>query len=359
MGRFFMKKTLAVIFGGASSEHEVSRVSCAGVLRALDMSKYDVIKLGITKDGKWLKTHASPEMIEDGSWEELVNFPAFITPDTHIRGIVTICGGALEITPVDAAFPVLHGRGGEDGCIQGLFELAGIPYIGAGVAASANCMDKGITKILMHAAGVPQAKWISFYIHEYLQDEKKYIYEIEKLNYPVFVKPSSTGSSVGITKAKNKKELTVAIKTAAGYNDKIIVEEFIKCREIEVAVLGNYFPEASGCGEIAPERDFYDYTAKYRDENSLLYIPARIDAAVTEKVRGLAIKAYRAAGCMGMSRVDFFVDGDKIIFNEINTIPGFTSISMYSKLFAAAGIPYGELLDRLIELAFEKAEKVK
>ena len=257
---------------------------------------------------------------------------------------------------IDVVFPVLHGENGEDGAMQGLLQLAGIPYVGPNVAASATCMDKTLTKLVMDCAGIRQAAWQLVKAQELAVNPEAVMDAVEKrFSYPVFVKPAGTGSSVGVAKAKNREALLAALQNAAKFDQKVLVEEFINGHEVEVAVLGNDAPAASICGEIDSGTEFYDYDAKYISDCARLYIPARIDEQTAESVRDTAIRAYQALGCRGLSRVDFFVtyEGNEIVFNEINTIPGFTSISMYPKLFAASGIPYSELLDRLLELATE------
>lgn len=353
------KLKLLVVFGGKSSEHSVSLVSAAGVIDNLNNELYDIIKVGITKKGKWLLTEADTAQIKNGSWELLKdNINVALSLNPNEKGLVLLYKDCYTVLPVDVAFPIMHGANGEDGTIQGLFEIADIPYVGPGVAASANSMDKAITKVIVDNAKIKQAKWLLVFSYD---DIEETISKIENtFCYPVFIKPSSTGSSVGISKAKNKNELENAILEASKYNDKILIEEFINGQEIEVAVLGNRNPVASVCGEIAPARDFYDFEAKYNDNNSLLFIPARIDEKTAQKVREQAVKAYTALDCVGLSRVDFFVtkDTNEIIFNEINTIPGFTSISMYPKLFEASGIPYKELLDKLVKLALEVKKEV-
>ena len=257
---------------------------------------------------------------------------------------------------IDVVFPVLHGENGEDGSVQGLLQLAGLPYVGPGVAASATCMDKTLTKLVADRAGIRQAAWRLVTARELANNPEAVLDGVEKaFSYPVFIKPAGTGSSVGVSKAKNREALLAALTNASKYDSKILVEEFINGREVEVAVLGNAGPAASVCGEIDSGTEFYDYDAKYISDCAQLYIPARIPEEVSERVRDNAIRIYEAMGCRGLSRVDFFVtyEGQEIVFNEINTLPGFTSISMYPKLFEASGIPYPELLDNLIELALE------
>jgi D-alanine-D-alanine ligase len=260
---------------------------------------------------------------------------------------------------IDVVFPVLHGENGEDGAVQGLMQLAGIPYVGPHVSASAVAMDKTLTKLVVDQAGLPQAAWMLVRRNELDHRQDQILDQLEgKFQYPMFVKPAGTGSSVGVSKATDRLSLQAALAAAAKYDKKVLVEEFIHGREVEVAVMGNDSPMASICGEIDSGADFYDYDAKYITDTSVAYIPARIDEDVAEVVRDAAVKIYSAIGCQGLSRVDFFVtyEGNRVVFNEINTLPGFTSISMYPKLFDASGIPYSELLDQLLQLAMEAGE---
>ena len=339
-------KDLLILFGGKSGEYEVSEMSAASVLSNIDTDKYNIIKIGITKDGRWFKTDASPEQIKSGEWDSMPKQSAFLSPDTSHHGIFV--EGKLQ--NVDVIFPVMHGDYCEDGCIQGLFELSGIPYVGPGVLASAAGMDKSATKLFAAASGVPQAKW---YITSPAASEE----EIEKIesefSYPIFVKPCNAGSSLGISKAGNRAELEKAIAEAAKFDSKILCEEYIDGYEVECAVLGNEDTRASVVGQITPSNEFYDYSAKYIDNASGLTIPAIIPEETAEKIREYAVTVFKALGCRGMSRVDFFVlrGSGEIKFNEINTLPGFTSISMYPKLWEKSGIPYSELIDKLIEYA--------
>ena len=321
-------------------------MSAASVLSNIDTDKYNIIKIGITKDGRWFKTDASPEQIKSGEWDSMPKQSAFLSPDTSHHGIFV--EGKLQ--NVDVIFPVMHGDYCEDGCIQGLFELSGIPYVGPGVLASAAGMDKSATKLFAAASGVPQAKW---YITSPAASEE----EIEKIesefSYPIFVKPCNAGSSLGISKAGNRAELEKAIAEAAKFDSKILCEEYIDGYEVECAVLGNEDTRASVVGQITPSNEFYDYSAKYIDNASGLTIPANIPEETAEKIREYAVTVFKALGCRGMSRADFFVlrGSGEIKFNEINTLPGFTSISMYPKLWEKSGIPYSELIDKLIEYA--------
>lgn len=354
------KKSIAVIFGGRSSEHEVSRISASYVINNIPTDKYDIITIGITKDGKWLMYNGNTEKIADGSWEyDSSNKTAFISPDPSVKGIIVMDGSDREVIKLDCVFPVLHGKNGEDGTIQGLLELAEIPYVGCGVLASADCMDKIVTNVILNYAGVEQAEFTWFYSYDYFKDPDKYISEVEnRLKYPVFVKPANAGSSVGISKASNREELKNAVIKAAKEDGRILIEENISGKEVECAVLGNNEPFASIPGQIAPAAEFYDYDAKYNNSESQLFIPAKISDKLAEKVRQTAARVYHILGCTGLSRVDFFVTDDgRVLLNEINTLPGFTSISMYPKLMDASGIKGSDLIEKLIEFAFERTGK--
>ena len=351
---------LAVIFGGVSSEHDISCLSAASILRNLDREKYEVYPVGITQDGRWYYCpDCTADTVENGEWERLNGkIPALLPPDRSVHGLVLLQDGKTETVRLDCVFPVLHGVGGEDGTMQGLLELAGIPYVGCGVAASANSMDKSITKVLVDAAGVRQAKYYLALRYDFERNAEGVVRTAaDRLgSFPVFVKPCSQGSSVGVAKANDMLELAAGLTEAFKLDDKVLVEEFIDGHEVECAVLGNHSPIASTVGEIAPAQEFYTFDAKYKDEASQLYIPAHITPQQIETVRQNALRVYAALGCRGLSRVDFFVthaDGE-VVFNELNSIPGFTSISMYPKLFAHEGIDYPALLDRLIGLALEE-----
>ncbi len=349
-------KNLLVIFGGCSSEYEVSLRSSASVLRNINREKYNVIMLGITKDGSWYYFDGSIDEIENNTWFKGSNVtPAVISPDKKDKALILLKDSGAEKLPVDVIFPVLHGKNGEDGTIQGIFELAGIPYVGCAPLASAMCMDKAVTNTLADNANIPGAKWAAFTKSEY--DSGKVDLEpiIEKLSFPIFVKPANAGSSVGISKAHNEEELKKAIEIAFENDYKAVLEETLVGREIECAVMGNETPVASCIGEILPTAEFYDYEAKYVDNSTGLAIPADLPEEISEKVRKEAIRAYQALGCEGLSRVDFFLSDDGTCYlNEINTLPGFTSISMFPKLFGQVGIPYSELIDRLIAYAEER-----
>lgn len=353
-----MKKlSVCVLFGGMSPEHEVSLRSAESVLNNLNKEKYNIFPVGITKDGDWVLYGGTDySKLPNGEWLHCeANRRAALSP-VRGQGLLSFEGDCVVRERIDVVFPVLHGENGEDGAMQGLLQLAGIPYVGPNVAASATCMDKTLTKLVMDCAGIRQAAWQLVKAQELAVNPESVMDAVEKhFSYPVFVKPAGTGSSVGVAKAKNREALLAALQNAAKFDRKVLVEEFINGHEVEVAVLGNDAPAASICGEIDSGTEFYDYDAKYISDCARLYIPARIDEQTAESVRDTAIRAYQALGCRGLSRVDFFVtyEGNEIVFNEINTIPGFTSISMYPKLFAASGIPYSELLDRLLELATE------
>lgn len=358
------KISLLVLFGGASSEHEVSCISAASVLDHIDMEKYDIIKIGITKEGNWFLTGSPVVNISDGSWEkDPGNRRAFIVPDRSTGGILAESGkGVFETVKVDVVFPVLHGKNGEDGTMQGLLQIAGLPFVGADTTSSAASMDKAITKAMVHQnSSARQAKCHVMYRSRYEKapdEEEKALLEFFSGSMPLFVKPANAGSSVGITKVKKPEELTEALKTAFAEDDKAVIEEAVRGREIEVAVLGNDNPKASCIGEIFAANEFYDYNAKYENEASRTAIVTDLEADKEREIRDTAVRVYQTMGCRGLARVDFFLDEEQnVIFNEINTIPGFTHISMYPKLWEESGIRYSELLDRLIELALEKHEK--
>ena len=356
-----MKKlNVCVLFGGVSPEHAVSLRSAESVLNNMDKEKYNIYPVGITKEGQWIY-YASADYthLPADTWHNQEgNCTAMISP-VRGEGLIIFCGEEIKRVKLDVVFPVLHGENGEDGAIQGLMQLAGIPCVGPDVAASAVSMDKTLTKLVIDHAGIPQAKWHLVRGRGLANRVDSAADEVERrFQYPVFVKPAGTGSSVGVSKAADREALCQALLDAAKYDDKILVEEFIHGREVEVAVMGNESPVASVCGEIDSGSEFYDYDAKYITDTSVAYIPARISQEIEEQVRDCAVKAYSALGCRGLSRVDFFVTyaGDDIVLNEVNTLPGFTSISMYPKLFAASGIPYGELIDSLLQLAMEAGQ---
>jgi D-alanine-D-alanine ligase len=391
-----MKKLrVGVLFGGRSGEHEVSLLSAASVVNAIDKEKYEVVPIGITKDGRWLTAAAAEALLQGKPHDESKHLRAG-DPDATPGAAVLASGEAVVVPPepvhstarsltpfqsdatalrraadrainVDVIFPVLHGTFGEDGTIQGLLELADIPYVGAGVLGSAAGMDKDIMKALFRSAGLPIVKHVTILRSDWDADPKKTEKIIDRsLKYPVFVKPANLGSSVGISKARTKKELGPAIYEAAKFDRKIVIEQGVggakhKAREIECSVLGNDRPQASVPGEIVPIKEFYDYAAKYLDEGSELVIPAKLTKAEIKKVQELAVRAFQAVDCAGLARVDFLMDPKtrKLFVNEINTMPGFTAISMYPKLWAANGLSYSDLIDRLIRLGSERHDDKK
>jgi D-alanine-D-alanine ligase len=345
---------VGVLFGGRSGEHEVSLASAASVIRALDPEKYEAVPIGISKDGRWLVGSGAqkmlPEVLKSG---ERISLP----PDPTVAALVPLSqsAGQSSVT-VDVVFPVLHGTFGEDGTVQGLLELAGLPYVGAGVLASAVGMDKDVQKRLFKEAGLPIVPFLAIARSEWERNAAKVFRDVKKkFRFPVFVKPATLGSSVGMTRVKAAHELTAAMDAAAQFALKIIVERAVNAREIEVSVLGNHEIRASIPGEIVPHRDFYDYAAKYLEEGTRLVIPAPLTKAQVARFQDYAVRAFRAIDGAGMARCDFFLErrSGKIFLNELNTIPGFTSISMYPKMWEASGLPYPKLIDRLIELALE------
>jgi len=363
------KLRVGVIFGGRSGEHEVSLVSARSVMAAMDKDKYEIIPIGITKEGRWVLVEDIELALETGL-QKGVDGTVFLLGDPSQKGLLRLKESAgvgalsndapmqvLRLAELDVVFPVLHGPYGEDGTLQGLLEMADIPYVGAGVLASALGMDKAACKQVLRAAGLPVVEHLVFKRRDWELHPLVVIQRVEEhLGYPCFVKPANLGSSVGVSKARDQEQLQVALNDAARYDRKLLVEQAINAREIEVSVLGNDEPEASIPGEIVPCREFYDYVAKYIDDRSELLIPAPLSPALTEQVRDLAVRAYRAIDCAGMARVDFLMDRntEALYVSELNTIPGFTPISMYPKLWEASGLPYPRLIDRLIELALER-----
>lgn len=353
-----MTKTL-ILFGGVSSEHDVSCVSAQSVVEHIPRDKYDVLLLGITKAGTWLFYEGDTADLPKDRWVESGKCtPAALSPDRENGGVLVFRETGVERIPVDVAFPVLHGKNGEDGTVQGLLELAGIPCVGCGVLASAMCMDKAVTNLLADTVGIPQTKWLTVTATEYQKDEAAFCARaVETLSLPLFVKPANAGSSRGISKVNREEDLPEAIKTAFAHDRKLVLEAAVENPlEVECAVLGNEAPMVSVVGGIVPCKEFYDYEAKYIDEGSVLQIPAQIPPAAQEEIRATALRVFALLGCRGMARVDFFYQKDtgRVLFNEINTIPGFTSISMYAKLMEQSGVPYPKLLDRLFKLALEQ-----
>lgn len=355
------KKNILIVFGGKSSEHEVSRSSAFSIINNINKEIYNIYTLGITKEGEWILFSGDYENIADGSWQNHPdNKKAFITPDKKVSGLLVITNEGFEILNIDAIIPVLHGKNGEDGTIQGLFELSEIPYVGCDVLSSAICMDKAISNTIFAYNNIKQAKFVSFYIEDFRKNNDYYLNLIdEKIGtYPVFIKPANAGSSVGVSKVKQKSELIDAINKASLEDRKILIEEGIDGIEVECAIIGNNNAVASIVGEITPSNDFYDYNAKYIDNKSELIIPANISDDISQKIRETALKAYKAMGCSGLARIDFFVEKrtNRVLLNEINTFPGFTSISMYPMLMNKIGISFESLIDKLIDLAINKKE---
>ena len=343
---------VGILFGGRSGEHEVSLASAASVIRGLDPDKYEAVPIGITKEGHWLVGNAAqkmlPEVLKGGQ-------RVMMTADPTDAALIPLdrSGGGQRI---DVVFPVMHGTYGEDGTIQGLLDLAGLPFVGAGVLGSAIGMDKDVAKRLLQVAKIPVVPWIAVQRADWERHPKDTHAKLEKkFKYPMFVKPATLGSSVGMTKVHSRQELAPALNLASEFAMKILVEKCIVGREIEVSVLGNHDPKASIPGEIVPHREFYDYTAKYLEEGSQILIPAKLKPSQVKTIQKYAVEAFRALELSGMARVDFFVEkkAGKIYLNEVNTIPGFTSISMYPKMWEASGIPFRQLIDKLIELALE------
>jgi len=346
---------LAVVFGGMSPEHEVSVTSARSVMREADAGRFEVVPFGISKRGRWLtpdETRSRLVRVEAGETRGL--------GDDEERGLLASPDVLAALRDIDVAFPIVHGTFGEDGTLQGFLELAGVPYVGSGVAASAVGMDKELMRAVFAQAGLPQAAYVVLRDAAIEAPTAECLRSIEReIGYPCFVKPANGGSSVGVSKARSREDLGAALLEAGRHDRKVLVEAALEGREIECAVLGNERPEASPLGEITPRTaEFYTYEAKYLDDSTDLTVPARLDAATAAEVQALALRAYRAIDCAGLARVDFFVtpsDGPRII--EINTLPGFTPISMYPRLWGEAGISYGELISRLVDLAFERHER--
>jgi D-alanine-D-alanine ligase len=335
------KLRIAVLAGGRSSEHEISLASARSVLGALDPEQYDVTTIAIGRDGRW--------ELEAGSSGHVLVSDTGPGPGETLPVPADSKEVAATVGEVDVVLPILHGPFGEDGTVQGLLELAGVPYVGAGVAASAVCMDKDFTKKVLRESGIPVARHHTLRAGDELHNP---------FGYPVFVKPARLGSSVGITKAHDEDELRAAVELARRHDDKVLVEEFVAGTEVECGILGNRTPIASVVGEIVPHNEWYDYSAKYDEGGSDIIVPARIDDVAAQRVQQLAVDSFIATECEGMARIDFFVRNDgEVVVNEINTIPGFTSTSVYARLFEASGIPYPELLRRLIDLALERHER--
>lgn len=350
------KLNVAVIFGGASSEYEISLMSANLIINSICKQKYNVHLIGITKQGKWLNYIGNAQNIKDDYWinDKQNCIPAIISPDAGHKGFIRFIDDKFEKVGIDCFFPVLHGKNGEDGTIQGLFELSKVAYVGCDVLSSAICMDKDIAHQVLESNRIKTAKWVTILKPEW--ELNKDISKIKQtLTYPVFVKPANAGSSVGVSKAENEAELIIGVDLAFMEDDKVIVETGIVGKEIECAVMGNYPTKASIVGEISPSSDFYDFEDKYIKGTSTVRIPAPIKDETAEKIREIAKKAYEKIGCKGLARVDFFVtENDEIYLNEINTLPGFTPISMYPMLWDKTGISNEKLVDDLIELALNR-----
>ncbi len=353
---------VGVLFGGRSVEHEVSIVSAASVIAALDRKKFTVVPIGITPEGRWISGPDAMRRLRSRSGSARTGRTELL-PDPTIGGLVArpARGGRPRVVHLDVVFPVLHGSFGEDGTVQGLLEMAGIPYVGAGVLGSAAGMDKIVTKILWRAAGIPVLPFLAVTDHDYARNRRRIVASAARSpGFPLFVKPSHSGSSIGISKVRNRAELSRALSLAFRYDRRVIIEKGIdRAREIEVAVLGNETPDVSVPGEILPSNEFYDYDAKYVDGKSTAIVPARLPAAAVRRIRALARAAFLTVGCEGMARVDFLLHPrtGRVWVSEVNTIPGFTPISMYPKLWAATGLKYPRLLERLIHLALGRSRK--
>jgi D-alanine-D-alanine ligase len=343
------KIKVAVLFGGRSGEHEVSLVSATSVIENLDKDKYEVIPIGITKQGRWIAGPESMKLLKSGNAPNQSN--ALLKPEPNKE----LDSSSVDVGEIDVVFPVLHGPYGEDGTVQGFLELTGIPYVGAGVLGSSICMDKVMQKRVLDSEGFKQAPYIWFWASEWKKRQNEILDKLS-LSYPVFVKPANMGSSVGISKAEDSEELITSVEQALQYDRKIVVEQGVKnAREIEISVLGNQNPKASIPGEIISSNEFYDYDAKYVDGKTTEKIPAELSEKQIKEAQELAIKAFKTLDCEGMARVDFLLGTDETIYiSELNTIPGFTSISMYPKLWEATGLSYKKLLDELIKLAIER-----
>ena len=354
------KTKVLILFGGVSSEHEVSRVSASSILTHISEDKYEINTVGITKEGNWFLTSSPAVRIGDGSWEQDPgNRKVAVCLDRDFRGLlVREADGSTRELAIDVVFPVLHGRNGEDGRMQGLLQIAGLPFVGSDTVASAASMDKAITKVMVEqAGGISQADAVLLHRQRYAKDPQGELLGVTSYFddvFPLFVKPANAGSSVGISKVKNAEELPKALEIAFAEDDKVLVEEAITGREIEVAVLGNEDPKASCIGEIFAANEFYDYNAKYENAASETAVVADLDPEKEQEIKAAAVKIYQTMGCRGMARVDFFLkESGRVVFNEINTLPGFTSISMYPKLWEASGVPYPDLIDKLLQLAME------
>lgn len=344
-----VRQRVGVIFGGRSGEHEVSVLSARSVMAALNRDRWEVVPLGVTKNGSWLSPADTQNVLDEGR----------TSLEARMDGVLRSAAALDALASCDIAFPLIHGTYGEDGTLQGFLEIADVPYAGCGVAASAIGMDKALMKALFREAGIPIPLYSVIRSWEYALDEMNAAVLIEgRLGYPCFIKPANGGSSVGITRATSREDLPEAFAAAFAYDDKAVIEQAVVGREVECSVLGNERPEASVVGEVVPDRAFYDYESKYSAQSATkLNIPAELPEAIAGEVRDLAVRMYQVMGCEGYARIDFFVTGDGVVANEVNTIPGFTSISMYPKLWEASGLGYSDLLTRILELGFERHER--
>lgn len=351
-----IKMTIAVLFGGASSEHEVSLMSATSVFNNLDREKYDIIPVGITKKGLWYYYEGELSAVKSGAWEQGPCIPAAFCPGSGHDGLVLFTEDGVRCIHIDVVFPVLHGKNGEDGTVQGLLDLTGIPYVGCGVLGSAVCMDKIVANSVMDACGIARCEWECMERVDLPDFDAIEARAAARLSYPMFVKPANAGSSVGISKARNKQELRAAVELALQHDDRVLFERFVDGQEVECAVRGNEAVTSTLPGEILASKDFYDYEDKYVAGTSRTAIPALLSPEKLAEVQSTAVRAYRALCCKGLSRVDFFVERGtgKVLLNEINTLPGFTDISMYPKLMMDAGDTYASLLNSLIALAIQR-----
>lgn len=349
-------KKIAVLFGGCSAEYEVSLASASAVLEHLDPEKYTPVMIGITRDGRWFRYRGNTALIREDRWySNAFCSPAFISPSREVKGLIELSGSGYSVTGIDAVFPVLHGRHGEDGTVQGLLELSGLPFVGCGTLASAVCMDKEIAHTLVRAAGIGTPPSFTVYADE---SAERAVLEAETLGYPVFVKPAKSGSSVGITKAHNTRELTAGLKLAFSHDDKVVIERHVTGFEVGCAVMGNHAPVTGEIDEIELSAGFFDFHEKYSLETSRIHLPARISAEDRARIKETALTIYRTLGCRGLARIDLFLTPEGgLVFNEVNTMPGFTAKSRYPSMLRERGLTFSAILDRLISLALSEPEE--
>lgn len=344
------KKTIGVLFGGCSTEYEVSLSSASAVIEHLDRAKYEVVMIGITRDGRWFRYNGDVNDIREDRWSKHAScLPAILSPSKETRGLIELVQTEFRITPLDIVFPVLHGKSGEDGTMQGLIELSGLPFVGCGTLSSAICMDKAVAKTLVQAAGIEAPSSITILAGDSIAAA---VITADKLGFPLYVKPSKSGSSIGITKAYTKQDLVIGIEEAFAHDDKVIIEQHIDGFEVGCAILGHAQPMIGEIDEIVLTGEFFDHDEKYTLGTAAIHLPARIDKDMANKVKGVALRIYKVLGCSGFARVDLFHTSDgRLLFNEVNTIPGFTAHSRYPNMMKHSGIAFPELLDRLIESA--------